>query len=55
MVGALAAARTSGPGLKVLADLDHFLHPAGTSPDERFLAPAALRALHEFTRPWHRE
>ncbi|WP_274915435.1 serine aminopeptidase domain-containing protein [Streptomyces sp. WZ-12] len=49
---ALAAARTTGPGLRVLPGLDHFLHPAGTPTNEPVLAPAARRALHDFVHPW---
>ncbi|MEU9125153.1 alpha/beta hydrolase [Streptomyces sp. NPDC048506] len=52
LLSALAAARTTGPGLRVLPGLDHLLHPAGTPADDRVIAPAAQRALHEFVRPW---
>ncbi|WP_328958698.1 alpha/beta hydrolase [Kitasatospora purpeofusca] len=55
LVSALADAHTSGPGLKILPDLDHFLHPAGTPANDKTLAPAALQALHDFTRPWRRD
>ncbi|MBP2329309.1 hypothetical protein JOF56_009694 [Kibdelosporangium banguiense] len=49
-----ALKHTSGPGLKVLAGLDHLFHPAGTPVGEQILAPAARQALHEFARPGHR-
>ncbi|MGW9433654.1 serine aminopeptidase domain-containing protein [Streptomyces decoyicus] len=52
LLSALAAARTTGPGLRVLPGLDHLLHPAGTPANARVIAPAAQRALHDFVRPW---
>ncbi|MCX4751011.1 alpha/beta hydrolase [Kitasatospora sp. NBC_01287] len=52
LLGALARAHTSGPGLRTLDGVDHFLHPAGTPVNEHALAPAAVTALHEFARPW---
>ncbi|MDF3291336.1 alpha/beta hydrolase [Streptomyces silvisoli] len=52
LLAALASARTTGPGLRVLPGLDHLLHPAGSPVNERTLAPAARRALHDFVRPW---
>ncbi|AUY53245.1 alpha/beta fold hydrolase [Streptomyces sp. CB01881] len=55
LVNALAAARTGGPGLKTLYGLDHLLHQAGTPVNTKTLAPAALRALHDFIRPWSRQ
>ncbi|MGH3627182.1 MAG: alpha/beta hydrolase [Sciscionella sp.] len=48
----LAHARTGGPGLRVLPGVDHLLHRAGTPTNTRTLAPAAVTALHAFTRPW---
>ncbi|MGW2633710.1 serine aminopeptidase domain-containing protein [Streptomyces chattanoogensis] len=52
LLSALAAARTTGPGLRVLPGLDHLLHPAGTPANDQVIAPAAQRALHDFVRPW---
>ncbi|MGD3110435.1 alpha/beta fold hydrolase [Streptomyces sp. YGL11-2] len=52
LLSALAAARTTGPGLRVLPGVDHLLHPAGTPVDDPVIAPAARRALHDFVRPW---
>jgi pimeloyl-ACP methyl ester carboxylesterase len=54
LLAALRQARTTGPGLVVLRDVDHFLHPAGTGLNEQTLAPAAVAALHAFVRPWRR-
>ncbi|WP_051817662.1 alpha/beta hydrolase family protein [Streptomyces sp. NRRL S-1813] len=52
LLTALAAARTTGPGLRVLPGLDHFLHPAGTPVNDQMIAPAAQSALHDFVLPW---
>jgi alpha-beta hydrolase superfamily lysophospholipase len=50
LLASLARAGTAGPGPRVLPRVDHFLHPAGTDPRARILAPAVLRALHDFAR-----
>ncbi|MFF4014820.1 serine aminopeptidase domain-containing protein [Streptomyces sp. NPDC001843] len=52
LLSALAAAHTTGPGLRVLTGLDHLLHLAGTPADDPVIAPAAQQALHDFVRPW---
>ncbi|MFF2811463.1 serine aminopeptidase domain-containing protein [Streptomyces sp. NPDC058000] len=52
LLSALAGARTTGPGLRVLPGLDHLLHPAGTPVNDPVIAPAVRRALHAFVRPW---
>ncbi|MFJ9713598.1 alpha/beta hydrolase family protein [Streptomyces sp. NPDC101234] len=52
LVSALTAARTTGPGLQVLAGLDHLLHPVGTPVNDPAIAPAAQQSLHDFVRPW---
>jgi alpha-beta hydrolase superfamily lysophospholipase len=52
LVAALARAGSTGPGLRVLAGLDHLLHPAGTAVNDPVLAPAAIAALQAFARPW---
>ena len=54
LLAALAGTGTTGPGLRVLPGVDHLLHPAGTPANDRSLAPAAQRALHDFDRPWRR-
>jgi alpha-beta hydrolase superfamily lysophospholipase len=48
----LAGAGATGPGLRVLAGIDHFLHPAGTPCAEPVLAPAAVAALADWSRPY---
>ncbi|WP_033037503.1 serine aminopeptidase domain-containing protein [Streptomyces monomycini] len=52
LLSGLAAARTTGPGLRILPGLDHLLHPAGTPVNDPVIAPAAQQALHDFVRPW---
>jgi acetyl esterase/lipase len=49
---ALAAAGTTGPGLRVLAGVDHFLHLPGTALNDPVLAPEAEAALREWAEPW---
>ncbi len=48
----LGAAGATGPGLRVLAGIDHFLHRAGTPGGEPVLAPAATAALTGWARPY---
>jgi alpha-beta hydrolase superfamily lysophospholipase len=48
----LAGVGATGPGLEVLAGVDHFLHLSGTSRNEPVLAPAAVAALTEWARPY---
>ncbi|WP_066985008.1 alpha/beta fold hydrolase [Streptomyces sp. NRRL F-4489] len=52
LMAGLAAARTTGPGLRVLPGVDHLLHQAGTPVNDRVLASGVRRVLHEFVRPW---
>jgi hypothetical protein len=52
LLTALAGAGDTGPGLRVLPGLDHFLHPAGTPLNGQPLAPSALQAIHDFLRPY---
>jgi uncharacterized protein len=49
---ALSAAGTSGPGLRELSGLDHYLHVAGTPENDQPLAPAALRAIEDWAKPY---
>jgi uncharacterized protein len=48
----LGGVGATGPGLRVLAGIDHFLHPAGASGNDPVLAPAALAALTDWARPY---
>ena len=48
----LGSVGATGPGLRVLTGIDHFLHPAGASCNESVLAPAAVAALTEWARPY---
>ncbi|MEU1623969.1 alpha/beta fold hydrolase [Streptomyces sp. NPDC020096] len=52
LLGALASARTTGPGLRTLPGLDHLLHTAGTPANDQLLARTAQNALRGFVRPW---
>jgi hypothetical protein len=48
----LGGAGATGPGLRVLAGIDHFLHRAGTPGGQPVLAPAATAALTGWARPY---
>jgi uncharacterized protein len=48
----LGGVGATGPGLRVLTGIDHFLHAAGASCNEPVLAPAAVAALTEWARPY---
>jgi hypothetical protein len=48
----LGGAGATGPGLRVLAGIDHFLHRAGTPGGEPVLAPAAVAALADWSQPY---
>jgi uncharacterized protein len=52
LVTALRRTDPTGPLLRVLPGLDHFLHPAGTPINDQILTPAAHQALRDFARPW---
>lgn len=52
LVDALAAAGTTGPGLRTLTGLDHDLQPAGTPPNGGPLDPAFLTALRDWAQPY---
>src|SRR5712691_10022125 len=45
LVRALAAAGTTGPGLRLLSGVNHLLHPPGTPDDDQVLAPPVVAAL----------
>ena len=55
LAAALAGAGTTGPGLRVLAEVDHFLHLPGTALNDPALAPAVLAAVQEWARPYTRQ
>jgi hypothetical protein len=42
----------TGPGLRVLPGIDHFLHVAGAPGNDPMLAPAAVTALADWARPY---
>jgi uncharacterized protein len=48
----LAGVGATGPGLRVLEGVDHFLHLGGTPRNEPVLAPAAVAALTGWARPY---
>ena len=48
----LAGVGATGPGLRVLEGVDHFLHVSGTSRNEPVLAPAVVAALTDWARPY---
>lgn len=52
LVQALQRAGTTGPGLRKLTGLDHFLHPAGTSTNTAMLDPSFFSALHDWAQPY---
>jgi pimeloyl-ACP methyl ester carboxylesterase len=54
LAAALANAAATGPGLRVLAEADHFLHLPGTALNDQVLAPAATAALREWAQPYAR-
>ena len=52
LVRALAAAGTTGPGLRLLSGVNHLLHPPGTPDDGQVLAPPVVAALQAWGRPY---
>ena len=51
-MAALATRQITGPGLHVLPEVDHFLHPAGTPTNDQILAPVVQQTLRAFARPF---
>ncbi len=49
---ALTAAVATGPGLRVLDGVNHFLHMPGVSDNTQALAPSAVAALQEWANPF---
>ncbi len=52
LIDALAAAGTTGPGLRLLSGVNHVLHPTGASPDDQAQAPSAVAALRAWAQPY---
>jgi uncharacterized protein len=52
LINALAAAGTTGPGLRTLNGLDHDLNQAGTQPNGAPLDPEFLNALKGWAQPY---
>jgi hypothetical protein len=52
LVSALTAAGATGPGLRVLDGVNHFLHLPGVSINTQVLAPDAVAALQDWARPF---
>jgi hypothetical protein len=52
LVSALTAAGTTGPGLRVLTRLDHFLHPPGTPASDAVLARSFVSVLRGWAGPY---
>ena len=52
LVRALAAAGSTGPGLRMLSGVNHLLHPPGAANDDQVLAPSVVTALQSWARPY---
>jgi uncharacterized protein len=52
LAAALTAAGATGPGLRVLAGVNHVLHLPGVSDNTQALAPPAVAALQEWANPF---
>lgn len=52
LADALAGAGATGPGLRVLDGVDHFLHLPGTALNDPVLAPDAVAAIRDWVRPY---
>ena len=52
LVGALTAAGATGPGLRVLDGVNHFLHLPGVPDNAQALAPSAVAALQDWANPF---
>jgi pimeloyl-ACP methyl ester carboxylesterase len=49
---ALSAAGSTGPGLRLLSGVNHFLHQKGTAVNAQVLAPSAVAALQSWAQPY---
>jgi uncharacterized protein len=52
LLSALAAAGATGPGLRVLAGVNHLLHLPGIPANDQILAPSAIAALQAWAQPY---
>ena len=52
LASALKGAGTTGPGLKVLTGINHFLHTPGTADNDAVLAPSVVAALKAWAQPF---
>ena len=52
LLRALAAAGTTGPGLRTLSGVNHLLHPPGAANDDQVLAPSVVTALRSWAEPY---
>ena len=54
LLAGLTRAHATGPLLRLLPGLDHYLHPAGTPVNTAILAPTATATLRDFLARWTR-
>ena len=52
LASALTGAGTSGPGLKVLTGVNHYLHLPGTPDNDAVLAPSVVAAIKAWAQPY---
>ncbi len=52
LLSALAAAGTTGPGLRVLTGVNHLLHLPGVPENDQILAPSVVAALQAWAQPY---
>ena len=52
LASALKGAGTTGPGLKVLAGINHLMHTPGTADNDAVLAPSVVAALRAWAQPF---
>jgi hypothetical protein len=52
LASALKGAGTTGPGLKVLTGINHFLHTPGTEDNDAVLAASVVAALKAWAQPF---
>lgn len=52
LANALSGAETTGPGLKVLAGINHDLHTQGTPDNDAVLAPSVVAAIKAWAQPF---